>query len=333
MNFFDIICTPDNPILDIIFSYHRINLIVEYQSQLLLVNKKLRKIYIDHIENSIKMPIDLSKYSLNGIGNFSERLEYLKLQYPNSFRDSIIQHMDIKEIKKLTNLSRLYLDNIDNCDQIITKLNCKNIEHLSIISCFDLSNKSLSYIFDNFLNIKILEIDLCEDCSLKKIKNLKMLENLKITISEYEDMNIKYLYKIKSLKILHLEINSPVCCINYLGKFDNLTSITIVDQYGNEDSFVSYIVKNPLLEYITLEGLSLISSDIELLANKKIKKMVLNDVLMIGNDRCFVSLKNNIEKFKDVEIKCFACFLSQSDKNIVEFVKKNIKNFEIRLLP
>jgi hypothetical protein len=335
MNFFDIICTTDNPILDTIFSYHRVNLDIEYQSPLLLVDKKMRRIYIDYIGNSIKMPIDLSKHSLNGIGNFSEKLRLLILKYPRTYKCNTCSADDIKEISKFKNISTLCLKNIRNCNDIVTNLDKKKIKYLSIDN--DVPNEIMQYILDNFLNLISLKVNrFYEHCSLKSIKNLKSLIQVAISIKDIR--NLKYLTKIKNLEMLWLSLScnsNNINYLSYLGKFKNLTSIMFDNfmSYRNdlELMIVEYICQNNSLESISLDFVVIDSNSLKLLIDKNLKELSLFKCRLYDVFDCLKFLENNIEKINRPNFKIYVRshidILDDASMKIINYLETNLKNF------
>jgi hypothetical protein len=289
----------------------------------------MRRIYIDYIGNSIKMPIDLSKHSLDGLSNFSEKMECLKLKYKMFDEFGIVHKKDIEVINKLTNISEIFLDNVSNYYQIIRQLDHKKIKYLSINPYDIILSSTFSYIFDNFLGLETLELHNTIP-PWKQIKNLAILKNLTISLCHSEYLNITDIYEIKTLQTLHitLKTQSYILCPEYFEKFDSLKSLTIIDSYGNNMSYVSDVVKNYSLESLTFGGLSLRSCDVELLANKKLKKLSL-DCRSTNIKGCLGFFKDNVEKFKDMDFKItFHTYLLDINScDICKFLKNEIKNF------
>jgi hypothetical protein len=303
MEFFNIICTSDNPILDRIFFYHKLYIKNVHQSPLLLVNKKLRLEYIDCIGNSIKISVDWTKHSLNGIGNFSEKLECFALKYIYQYSIGIYTINEInviKEIIKLKNLSEISLENIQDCGNIVEKLDSKKIKYLSIKYC--VNSKVTYHITNNFLNLKTLRlIGFCGFCSLAAIKNLQFLEELSIDIRD--SRNLKYLTQIKNLKKLHLLV---FCTIDldstqYLGKFKNLISLNLssrVMMYHYAGILIEHICKNDSLESISLSSVYIGSDSLKLMIDKNLEELSLRKCRLYDVFDCLNFLKNNIERIK-----------------------------------
>jgi hypothetical protein len=335
MEFFNIICTTDNPILDTIFSYYRVNLDIEYQSPLLQVNKKIRKAYIDHIGNSIKMPIDLSKHSLDGIGNFSEKLTCLMLKCPRYIIfGNICSSNNLEEIIKLTNLSKLSFDNVRCCRCIIRKLDSKKIKYLSIKYC--VNSKVTDHIINNFLNLKTLRlIGFCG--SLEAIKNLQFLE--KISIDIHDSYNLKYLTQIKNLKKLHLLV---FCTIDldsaqYLGKFKNLISLNFNNQtmmYHYAGILIEHICKNDSLKFISLSHVCIDSNSLKLLIDKNLENLSLYDCKFNDVFDCLNFLKNNIEKIKyfSFDIHANSTIVDENNTKIANYLSDNLEHFNHNFL-
>jgi hypothetical protein len=338
MEFFNIICTTDNPILDTIFSYYRVNLDIEYQSPLLLVDKKIRRAYIDHIGNSIKMPIDLSKHSLNGIGNFSEKLTCLMLKCPRYIFSNICSSNNLEEIIKLTNLSKLSFDNVRSCRYIIQKLDAKKIKYLSIDNC--LSNEIVQYITNNLLNLISLRLyGIYEEFSLKSIKNLEFLEELSIEIKSC--YQLIHLSKIKNLKVLHILMPYKIVFdyLSYLGKFKSLISINFENEVACSEKknrmYIKYICQNNSLTSISLNNVLIDIESLKLLIDKDLEELSLRKCKLYDVFDCLKFLENNIEKIKHFSFDVYWNYSTKIEENntkIVNYLSDNLEHFSYNVI-
>jgi hypothetical protein len=220
------------------------------------------------------------------------------------------------------------LREIYNYNDILEKINYKEkMENLSMHFC-RIYDDNLSYIFNNFLNLKILKLDYIES-SLSDIKKLKMLTYLSITIN---GNNLKYLCEIKKLRILCLTLCFGVDDdnIQYLGKFKNLTSITLDDPYLSDScDHIRYICQNEFLVSVTLRNICLTNRSIDILIRKNLKKLYMSTCPSIGRKYYLECFKDSIERIKylDLKMKCFSWNLDDNAWTTINYLKNNIEKF------
>jgi len=167
-----------------------------------LINLKYLKIQPDRmLEDSLDKLINLEELDLINYRRYIDKsfknLTKLKKLYLNEFAV-----FNFKSLDTLVNLEELTIETPEDDFHSHLILDClKNLTNLKMLKLSCNIERTLDKEFDNLVNLKILHLPFYNNNLNDSLKNLTNLEELYLDIYELPLENMKYLTKLKKIKL------------------------------------------------------------------------------------------------------------------------------------
>jgi hypothetical protein len=276
-----------------------------YQSKLLFINKEIHNYYLNYLETIKEINIGRDE-SLDGI-------KYVKNLNTLIMEEATCSNYDIDSLKNLHTLAFDSLQLIDNEIEFMDEL---ELEYLDINNCSGYTEMLFYHICQKFKKLTTLQIN---DINLsnrifKNIKFLKNLEQLSLPSTNIFMNGIKYLSKLKNLKILdvgNIKLYDDIdeYYLKYFGKFKSLEKLILF--CDNLHLITKYIKNIGTLKYLKLSGCHIdIQSINDLVGNIKDIEFyyceIDTDVLQYISENIdkinYLEIRGEIDKYTDIEL-------------------------------